>query len=93
MAKMIKKMAAKPMKKAEYGSIMDKKPKKKTYPIISESGDLADALNETMRQRRTGTVPKTGAGIMKQVDKWNKEGKLGPSPKKKMGGKVMKKKK
>jgi hypothetical protein len=45
-----------------------------------------------LRQRRTGTVPKTDAGIMKQVDKWNNEGKLGPAPKKKMGGKVMKKK-
>lgn len=59
----------------------------KTYPILSEEGDLADALNETARMRAQGKVPKA-KDAMKQVDKWNKEGKLGP---KKMGGKVVKK--
>ena len=63
-----------------------KKPAK-TYPILSEEGDLADALNETARMRAAGKVPKA-KDAMKQVDKWNKEGKLGP---KKMGGKVVKK--
>lgn len=63
-----------------------KKPAK-TYPILSEEGDLADALNETARMRAQGKVPKA-KDAMKQVDKWNKEGKLGI---KKMGGKVMKK--
>ena len=63
-----------------------KKPAK-TYPILSEEGDLADALNETARMRAAGKVPKA-KDAMKQVDKWNKEGKLSP---KKMGGKVMKK--
>ena len=92
MAKMIKKMATKPMMKAQNGKAVKPKSKKKVNAIIPESGDLADALNEMLRQRRTGTVPKTDAGIMKQVDKWNNEGKLGPAPKKKMGGKVMKKK-
>jgi hypothetical protein len=63
-----------------------KKPAK-TYPILSEEGDLADALNETARMRAAGKVPKA-KDAMKQVDKWNKEGKLSP---KKMGGKVVKK--
>jgi hypothetical protein len=34
-----------------------KKPAK-TYPILSEEGDLADALNETARMRAAGKVPK-----------------------------------
>ena len=82
----IKKGMGKPMKKAQNGTVAKKKPAK-TYPIISEEGDLADALNEYEAMKKKGTVPKTGTGAMKQVDKWNKQGKLGP---KKMGGKIKK---
>jgi hypothetical protein len=85
----MKKGMGKPVKKAQNGLVTKKKPAK-TYPIISEEGDLADALNETARMRAAGKVPKA-ADAMKQVDKWNKEGKLGPkAPKKKMGGAVKK---
>lgn len=95
MAMIKKKVMGKPMKKADNGTAV--KPKKKapkTYPIISESGDLADALNEYEAMKRKGTVPKTSAGANKQMDKWNKQGKLGPAvPKNKMGGKIVKKKK
>jgi len=72
------------MKKAAMG--MQTKPKK--GKMISESGDLADALNETMRMRKAGTVPKTGKDAGKFMDKLNKEGKLGP--KMKMGGAMKK---
>jgi hypothetical protein len=85
----MKKGMGKPVKKAQNGLVTKKKPAK-TYPILSEEGDLADALNETERMRAAGKVPKA-ADAMKQVDKWNKEGKLGPkAPKKKMGGAVKK---
>ena len=92
----MKKGMGKPMKKAQNGTVA----KKKTYPIISEEGDLADALNEYETMKKKGTVPKTATGAMKQVDKWNSQGKLGPArsnvskvatmPKKKMGGAVKK---
>lgn len=72
------------MKKAEMG--MQTKPKK--GKMISESGDLADALNETMRMRKAGTVPKTDKDAGKYMDKLSKKGKLGP--KMKMGGSVKK---
>lgn len=75
------------MKKAEMG--MQSKPKKGR--MISESGDLADALNETIRMRKAGTAPKTNAGGMKVMDRFQKEGKLGPAkPKMKMGGAMAK---
>jgi hypothetical protein len=72
------------MKKAAMGT--QTKPKK--GKMISESGDLANALNETMRMRKAGTVPKTGKDAGKFMDKLNKEGKLGP--KMKMGGAMKK---
>jgi hypothetical protein len=75
------------MKKAAMG--MQTKPKQ--GKIISESGDLADALNETMRMRKAGTVPKTGKDAGKFMDRLNKEGKLGPAKSKmKMGGSMKK---
>jgi hypothetical protein len=71
------------MKKAAMG--MQTKPKK--GKMISESGDLADALNETKRMREAGKAPKTDKDAGKFMDKLNKEGKLGPAkPKMKMGG-------
>lgn len=92
MAIIKKKVMAKPMKKAQDGTMAKKKPAK-TYPIMSEEGDLADALNETMRMRKAGTAPKTNAGGMKVMDRFQKEGKLGPAkpmmkskPKAKDGG-------
>jgi hypothetical protein len=86
----MKKGMGKPMKKAQNGAVTKKKPAK-TYPIISEEGDLADALNEYEAMKRKGTVPKTAAGANKQIDKWNKQGKLGPAkPKMKMGGAMKK---
>jgi len=66
MAIIKKKAMGKPMKKAQNGR------------IISEEGDLADALNEYEAMKRKGTVPK-GPAAMKQIDKWNKQGKLGPT--------------
>lgn len=72
------------MKKAAMG--MQTKPKK--GKMISESGDLADALNETMRMRKAGTVPKTDKDAGKYMDKLSKKGKLGP--KMKMGGAMKK---
>jgi hypothetical protein len=88
--KTMKKGMGKPMKKAQNGTVAKKKPAK-TYPIISESGDLADALNETMRMRKAGTVPKTGKDAGKFMDRLNKEGKLGPAKSKmKMGGAMKK---
>jgi hypothetical protein len=72
------------MKKAEMG--MQTKPKK--GKMISESGDLADALNETMRMRKAGTAPKTDKDAGKYMDKLSKKGKLGP--KMKMGGTMKK---
>lgn len=72
------------MKKAEMG--MQTKPKK--GKMMSESGDLADALNETMRMRKAGTVPKTDKDAGKYMDKLSKKGKLGP--KMKMGGTMKK---
>jgi hypothetical protein len=72
------------MKKAEMG--MQTKPKK--GKMISESGDLADALNETMRIRKAGTAPKTDKDAGKYMDKLSKKGKLGP--KMKMGGTMKK---
>ena len=74
------------MKKAEMG--MQTKPTTKKGRIISESGDLADALNETERMRKAGTVPKTDKDAGKYMDKLNKKGKLGP--KMKMGGTMKK---
>jgi hypothetical protein len=68
------------MKKAAMG--MQTKPKK--GKMISESGDLADALNETMRMRKAGTAPKTDKDAGKYMDNLSKKGKLGP--KMKMGG-------
>jgi hypothetical protein len=69
------------MKKAQKGA------------IISESGDLADALNETMRMRKAGTVPKTDKAAGRYMDDLNKRGKLGTAkpkhmakPKAKSGG-------
>ena len=67
MAMIKKKGMGKPMKKAQKGG------------IISESGDLADALNEYEAMKKKGTVPKTSAGANKQMDKWNSQGKLGPA--------------
>jgi hypothetical protein len=72
------------MKKAAMG--MQTKPKK--GKMISESGDLADALNETMRMRKAGTAPKTDKDAGKYMDKLSKKGKLGP--KMKMGGTMKK---
>ncbi len=90
MAIIKKKVMVKSMKKAQDGTMAKKKPAK-TYPIISEEGDLADALNETMRMRKAGTAPKTNAGGMKVMDRFQKEGKLGPAkPKMKMGGAMAK---
>ena len=63
MAIIKKKAMGKPMKKAQNGR------------IISEEGDLADALNEYEAMKRKGTVPK-GPAAMKQIDKWIKQGKL-----------------
>jgi len=84
----MKKTMGKPMKKAQTGLSVKKKPAK-TYPILSEEGDLADALNETARMRAAGKAPKTSAGGMKVMDKFQKQGKLGPAkPKMKMGGAV-----
>lgn len=74
------------MKKAAMG--MQNKPDSKKGKIISESGDLADALNETMRMRKAGTVPKTDKDAGKYMDKLSKKGKLGP--KMKMGGTMKK---
>jgi hypothetical protein len=86
----MKKGMGKPMKKAQNGTVAKKKPAK-TYPIISEEGDLADALNETARMRAAGKAPKTSAGGMKVMDKFQKQGKLGPAkPKMKMGGTMKK---
>lgn len=89
----MKKGIGKPMKKAQTGTTIKKDVKKKTYPIISESGDLADALNEYEEMKRKGTVPKTDAEARKYMDNLNKQGKLGPAraPKKKMGGAIKKK--
>jgi hypothetical protein len=70
------------MKKAEMG--MQAKSPKKKGKMISESGDLADALNETMRMRKAGTAPKTDKDAGNYMDKLSKKGKLGP--KMKMGG-------
>jgi hypothetical protein len=91
MAMIKKKGMGKPMKKAQKGG------------IISESGDLADALNEYEAMKKKGTVPKTDAEARKYMDGLNKRGMLGtpglpkkPSkkvvakPKKKMGGTVKK---
>ena len=71
------------MKKAAMG--MQTKPKK--GKMISESGDLADALNEYNDMKKKGTGPKTDKDAGKYMDRLNKEGKLGPAkPKMKMGG-------
>ena len=84
----MKKVMAKPMKKAQNGTVAKKKPAK-TYPIMSESGDLADALNEYNDMKKKGTVPKTDAEARKYMDGLNKRGKLGPAkPKMKMGGEL-----
>ncbi len=89
MAMMKKKMTGTPvMKKAQSGAMTKKKPAK-TYPIVSESGDLADALNEYNDMKKKGTVPKTDAEARKYMDGLNKRGKLGTpgiKPKMKMGG-------
>jgi len=75
------------MKKAAMG--MQTKPKK--GKMMSESGDLADALNETKRMREAGKAPKTDKDAGKFMDRLNKEGKLGPAkPKMKMGGAMKK---
>ena len=74
------------MKKAALG--MQTKPNSKKGKMISESGDLADALNETIRMRKAGTVPKTDKDAGKYMDKLSKKGKLGP--KMKMGGTMKK---
>jgi hypothetical protein len=74
------------MKKAAMG--MQNKPDSKKGKIISESGDLADALNETIRMRKAGTAPKTDKDAGKYMDKLSKKGKLGP--KMKMGGTMKK---
>ncbi len=90
MAMIKKKAMGKPMKKAEFGTqtpATKKKKPAKTYPIISESGDLADALNEYEAMKKKGTVPKTDAEAKKYMDNLAKQGKLGP---KKMGGTVKK---
>ena len=62
---MKKKVMGKPMKKAQKGG------------IISESGDLADALNEYEAMKKKGTGPKTDAEARKYMDGLNKRGKLG----------------
>ena len=86
----MKKGMGKPMKKAQNGTVAKKKPAK-TYPIMSESGDLADALNEYNDMKKKGTVPKTDAEARKYMDGLNKRGKLGPAkPKMKMGGAMKK---
>jgi hypothetical protein len=68
------------MKKAEMG--IQTKPKK--GKMISESGDLADALNKYEADKKKGTLPKTDKDAGKYMDNLNKQGKLGP--KMKMGG-------
>jgi hypothetical protein len=75
--------------------VMGKPMKAQKGKMISESGDLAEALNETERMRKAGTVPKTPTGAAKVMDKFQKQGKLGPAkpaPKKsmKMGGAMKK---
>lgn len=67
MAMIKKKGMGKPMKKAQKGG------------IISESGDLADALNEYEAMKKKGTVPKTSAAANKYMDNLAKQGKLGPA--------------
>lgn len=78
------------LKKAQNGRAVPK-PKKNVQRtasgIISESGDLADALNEYEAMKKKGTVPKTDAEAKKYMDNLAKQGKLGP---KKMGGTVKK---
>lgn len=65
MAMMKKKGMGKPMRKAQKGG------------IISESGDLADALNEYEAMKKKGTLPKTDAEARKYMDGVNKRGMLG----------------
>jgi hypothetical protein len=65
MAMIKKKGMGKPMRKAQKGG------------IISESGDLADALNEYEAMKKKGTVPKTDAEARKYMDGVNKRGMLG----------------
>lgn len=89
MAMMKKKVMGKPMKKAEFGTQTPgtkKKKPAKTYPIISESGDLAEALNKYEADKKAGRVPKTDAEAKKYMDNLYKKGKLGY----KMGGTVKK---
>jgi len=85
----IKKGMGKPMKKAQNGTVTKKKPAK-TYPIISESGDLADALNQYEADKKKGTLPKTDKGAGKYMDNLNNKGKLGPNKPMKMGGAMKK---
>ncbi len=77
------------LKKAQNGRAVPK-PKKNVQRtasgIISESGDLADALNAYERDKKLGRVPKTDAEAKKYMDNLYKKGKLGY----KMGGKVKK---
>jgi len=77
------------MKKAEMG--MQTKPKK--GKMISESGDLADALNEFNEMKKKGTGPKNNKEAVKYMDDLNTKGKLGTpgiKPKMKMGGAMAK---
>lgn len=67
MAMINKKVIGKPMKKAQNGR------------IISESGDLADALNEFELMKKKGTGPKNDAEAGKYFDDLNARGKLGPT--------------
>lgn len=79
------------MKKAEMG--MQTKPKK--GKMISESGDLADALNDFNEMKKKGTGPKNNKEAVKYMDDLNTKGKLGTpgiKPKMKMGGNMKKSK-
>ena len=74
------------MKKAEMG--MQTKPKK--GKMISESGDLADALNQYKADEKKGTLPKTDKGAGRYMDDLNNRGKLGPKKPMKLGGTMKK---
>lgn len=78
-------MKKKVLKKAEMGMGPKTKPMaKKKFPIISESGDLADVLNETLVKKK----PMSESTLMKRVGEAQKKV---PMPKKMHGGKMHKK--
>jgi hypothetical protein len=70
--------------------VMGKPMKAQKGKMISESGDLADALNKYEADKKKGSLPKTDKGAGKYMDSLNKQGKLGPKKPMKMGGTVKK---